>query len=91
MAIFIYWLKIHTNLSSVHLSLEEEIKHSCRIFVFYFTFQGNVRSQGAGGGPRGAPRRGRGAAATGAKRGKRPVPTAEQLDAELDAYVKEIK
>ncbi|XP_075977798.1 RNA and export factor binding protein 1 [Anticarsia gemmatalis] len=47
---------------------------------------GANRSQG---GPRGRdnPRRG----ARGAGRGKRPVPTAEQLDAELDAYVKEIK
>ncbi|XP_045497864.1 THO complex subunit 4 isoform X2 [Colias croceus] len=47
---------------------------------------GNVRAannarRGSGG------RGGRG----GGARGKRPVPTAEQLDAELDAYVKEIK
>lgn len=56
-----------------------------------FSFEGNARSQGAGGAPRGAPRRGRGAAAASTKRYKRPVPTAEQLDAELDAYVKEIK
>lgn len=57
----------------------------------FLWFIGNVRNQSTGGGPRGAPRRGRGAAAASAKRGKRPVPTAEQLDAELDAYVKEIK
>ncbi|KAL4709991.1 hypothetical protein ACJJTC_015969 [Scirpophaga incertulas] len=44
-----------------------------------------IRNQG-GSGARGSARRGRGAG-----RGKRPVPTAEQLDAELDAYVKEIK
>lgn len=43
---------------------------------------------GRGGGGAGAGRRGRGG---GAARGKRPVPTAEELDAELDAYVKEIK
>ncbi|XP_063364352.1 THO complex subunit 4 [Cydia amplana] len=50
---------------------------------------GAGRNQGGGGGaPRGGARRGRGA---GAGRGRRPVPTAEQLDAELDAYVKEIK
>lgn len=66
-------------------------KATTEFFSLYFSFVGNVRSPGAGGGPRGAPRRGRGAAAAGAKRGKRPVPTAEQLDAELDAYVKEIK
>ncbi|XP_030027295.1 THO complex subunit 4 isoform X2 [Manduca sexta] len=45
------------------------------------------RNQGSGAGGRGGGRRGRG----GAGRGRRPVPTAEQLDAELDAYVKEIK
>ncbi|XP_013197001.1 THO complex subunit 4 [Amyelois transitella] len=52
----------------------------------------NQSSGGGGGrggvGGRGGARRGRGA---GAGRGRRPVPTAEQLDAELDAYVKEIK
>ncbi|XP_026761655.1 THO complex subunit 4-A [Galleria mellonella] len=50
---------------------------------------GNRPSQSGGSGGRGGggARRGRG----GAGRGKRPVPTAEQLDAELDAYVKEIK
>ncbi|CAH2262823.1 THO complex subunit 4-B isoform X2 [Pararge aegeria] len=42
---------------------------------------------GGGGRGGGARRGGRG----GAARGRRPVPTAEQLDAELDAYVKEIK
>ncbi|XP_053609691.1 THO complex subunit 4 [Plodia interpunctella] len=49
------------------------------------------RNQNSGGGGRGAggARRGRGAG--GAGRGRKPVPTAEQLDAELDAYVKEIK
>ncbi|CAH2096120.1 unnamed protein product [Euphydryas editha] len=47
---------------------------------------GGNRAQG-GGGRGGGRRGGRG----GATRGKRPVPTAEQLDAELDAYVKEIK
>ncbi|CAH2980807.1 unnamed protein product [Chilo suppressalis] len=45
------------------------------------------RNQSGGGGGRGGSRRGRG----GAGRGKRPALTAEQLDAELDAYVKEIK
>ncbi|XP_026735170.1 THO complex subunit 4 isoform X2 [Trichoplusia ni] len=50
----------------------------------------NRNQGGGGGGSRGGnSRRGRGGA--GAGRGKRPVPTAEQLDAELDAYVKEIK
>lgn len=50
---------------------------------------GGNRPQGGGGrGGGGARRGGRGSGAT---RGKRPVPTAEQLDAELDAYVKEIK
>ncbi|XP_023938565.1 THO complex subunit 4 isoform X2 [Bicyclus anynana] len=49
---------------------------------------GGTRPQVAAGGGRGGARRGgRG----GAGRGRRPVPTAEQLDAELDAYVKEIK
>ncbi|XP_045773260.1 THO complex subunit 4-B isoform X2 [Maniola jurtina] len=50
---------------------------------------GGNRPQAAAGGGRGggARRGGRG----GAPRGRRPVPTAEQLDAELDAYVKEIK
>ncbi|KAM3965265.1 RNA and export factor binding protein 1 [Aphomia sociella] len=49
---------------------------------------GNRSNQSGGGGGRGGgARRGRG----GASRGRRPVPTAEQLDAELDAYVKEIK
>ncbi|CAH0751516.1 unnamed protein product [Diatraea saccharalis] len=47
----------------------------------------NQSGGSGGGGGRGGARRGRG----GAGRGKRPVPTAEQLDAELDAYVKEIK
>nr|ADM33940.1 ALY [Bombyx mori] len=47
---------------------------------------GGIRNQ-SNSGARGGNRRGRG----GAGRGKRPVPTAEQLDAELDAYVKEIK
>ncbi|KAJ8731296.1 hypothetical protein PYW07_004460 [Mythimna separata] len=53
---------------------------------------GANRNQG-GGGSRGNPRRGGGGGrgGAGAGRGKRPVPTAEQLDAELDAYVKEIK
>uniref|UniRef100_A0A2A4IVF5 RRM domain-containing protein n=1 Tax=Heliothis virescens TaxID=7102 RepID=A0A2A4IVF5_HELVI len=50
---------------------------------------GATRNQG-GGGSRGNTRRG-GRGAAGPGRGKRPVPTAEQLDAELDAYVKEIK
>ncbi|CAH4028466.1 THO complex subunit 4-like [Pieris brassicae] len=47
--------------------------------------EGNVRKVNVRGG--GGKRGGRG----GGIRGKRPVPTAEQLDAELDAYVKEIK
>ncbi|XP_045483998.1 THO complex subunit 4 isoform X2 [Pieris rapae] len=48
----------------------------------------NVRnSNGRGSGRRG----GRGGRGIGGPRGKKPVPTAEQLDAELDAYVKEIK
>ncbi|XP_072949321.1 THO complex subunit 4 isoform X2 [Epargyreus clarus] len=51
---------------------------------------GGSRPQTVSRGGRGA-RRGRGGAGAGAGRGKRPVPTAEQLDAELDAYVKEIK
>ncbi|CAG9561842.1 unnamed protein product [Danaus chrysippus] len=42
-----------------------------------------------GGRGRGARRGGRGG--SGGPRGKKAVPTAEQLDAELDAYVKEIK
>ncbi|XP_022837996.1 THO complex subunit 4 [Spodoptera litura] len=50
---------------------------------------GPNRNQGGGGSRGNARRPGRGGA--GAGRGKRPVPTAEQLDAELDAYVKEIK
>ncbi|KOB77078.1 Uncharacterized protein OBRU01_04262 [Operophtera brumata] len=55
--------------------------------------RGSSRNQSGGGGrdsgPRGGgARRGRGGA--GAGRGKKPTPTAEQLDAELDAYVKEI-
>ncbi|GBP60043.1 hypothetical protein EVAR_44253_1 [Eumeta japonica] len=53
---------------------------------------GANRSQSIGGN-RGA-RRGRGASSgssRGGGRGKRPVPTAEQLDAELDAYIKETK
>ncbi|CAH0715477.1 unnamed protein product, partial [Brenthis ino] len=49
---------------------------------------GNRPQGGSGRGGGGARRGGRG---NGATRGKRPVPTAEQLDAELDAYVKEIK
>lgn len=53
----------------------------------YFQTVGANRSQGGGARGRDNPRRG----ARGAGRGKRPVPTAEQLDAELDAYVKEIK
>lgn len=58
---------------------------------------GAGRNQGGGGGgggrPRGAGGRrgGRGGAGAAGPRGKRPVPTAEELDAELDAYVKEIK
>lgn len=58
---------------------------------------GPSRNQSAGGGGResgprggGGARRGRGGAGAGAGRGKKPTPTAEQLDAELDAYVKEI-
>ncbi|KPJ08513.1 THO complex subunit 4-A [Papilio machaon] len=45
------------------------------------------------GSQRGGARRGGrgGGAGGGAPRGKKPVPTVEQLDAELDAYVKEIK
>ncbi|KPI95583.1 THO complex subunit 4-A [Papilio xuthus] len=42
--------------------------------------RGGARRGGRGGGGGG-----------GAPRGKKPVPTVEQLDAELDAYVKEIK
>ena len=49
----------------------------------------NQNASSSGGGMRGGVRRGRGGASAG--RGRRPVPTAEQLDAELDAYVKEIK
>ncbi|XP_050680069.1 THO complex subunit 4 isoform X2 [Leptidea sinapis] len=49
----------------------------------------NTNNSGRGGGPRrGGQGGGRGG---GARGGRRPVPTAEQLDAELDAYVKEIK
>lgn len=56
----------------------------------------NINRGGANrnqGGSRGNARRGGGGGrgGAGAGRGKRPVPTAEQLDAELDAYVKEIK
>ncbi|XP_049873240.1 THO complex subunit 4 [Pectinophora gossypiella] len=51
--------------------------------------RGGARPQ-AGGGGRGVRRGGRGAGG-GRGGGRRPVPTAEQLDAELDAYVKEIK
>ncbi|XP_047533470.1 THO complex subunit 4 isoform X1 [Vanessa atalanta] len=49
---------------------------------------GNRPQSGSAGGRGGGRRGGRGG---GAPRGRRPVPTAEQLDAELDAYVKEIK
>lgn len=49
---------------------------------------GNRPQAPAGGGRGGARRGGRGGAGRG---GRRPVPTVEQLDAELDAYVKEIK
>lgn len=47
----------------------------------------NRNQSSGGGGGRGGARRGRG----GAGRGKRPAVTAEQLDAELDAYTKEFK
>lgn len=54
---------------------------------------GTIRNQSGGGrdaGPRGGgARRGRGGG-RGGGRDKKPTPTAEQLDAELDAYVKEI-
>ncbi|CAK1580347.1 unnamed protein product [Parnassius mnemosyne] len=50
---------------------------------------GGNRNQGNSQRQRGSGKRGgRGG---GPARGKKPVPTAEQLDAELDAYVKEIK
>lgn len=49
------------------------------------------RNQGSGGGSSGARRGGGGRGRGGGRGGKRPTPTAEQLDAELDAYVKEIK
>ncbi|CAK1551140.1 unnamed protein product [Leptosia nina] len=50
---------------------------------------GNVRNSNNAGRGVGS-RRGSGGRG-GGPRGRRPVPTAEQLDAELDAYVKEIK
>lgn len=52
------------------------------------------RNTNRGGGNRNIGGRGRDnirRGSRGAGRGKRPIPTAEQLDAELDAYVKEIK
>ncbi|XP_068633229.1 THO complex subunit 4 isoform X2 [Battus philenor] len=52
--------------------------------------RGGSTNKGQGIGQRGGGGR-RGGRGGGAPRGKKPVPTAEQLDAELDAYVKEIK
>ncbi|XP_034832395.1 THO complex subunit 4 isoform X2 [Maniola hyperantus] len=52
---------------------------------------GGNRPQAMTGGGRGGGGARRGGRGGGAPRGRRPVPTAEQLDAELDAYVKEIK
>lgn len=51
---------------------------------------GGANNRNLGSGQRGGARRG-GRVGGGPSRGKKPVPTAEQLDAELDAYVKEIK
>lgn len=61
----------------------------CCFNVVFVSGNAPSRNLGGGGGRgRGA---GRGRGSGGAGRGRRPVPTAEQLDAELDAYVKEIK
>ena len=57
----------------------------CLISFKYLT---ETRGGGGGGGSGGRQARGR---RGGGGRQRPPVPTVEQLDAELDAYVKEIK
>lgn len=50
---------------------------------FKIFFVGGTGSRASSGAPAGGPRRGRNA--------KGPAPTAEELDAELDAYVNDMK
>lgn len=64
-----------------------QVTENNRISAVSFSGRGGPAG-GAGGARRGGPA---GGGAGGAKRQAKPAMTAEQLDAELDAYVKDMK